>query len=335
MERLIRIVVLGAIFSSILCAQEKDFRDYRFFINPGHGGYDSDDRHMEATHFWESEANLEKGMFLKGLLENKKAKVFTSRIGNTTMDDLPLAVIDEMANAANVDFFISIHSNGSNGLNNWPLVLFRGTDLQPEYPSAKAFADTLGQKLYDNGRYWTRSNPSVRGDLSFYSDWGKLGLAALRTLAVPGVLSEGSFHDYLPESWRLRNYDYLHHESWAIYRSLESHFEVKPFRKGIAAGVIRDAQLKSAWTVPKGSSDELQPINTISITLKPGNRVYSIDSWNNGFYYFEGLNPGNYTLMVDGLDRYASDTVEIVVKGNQTTWTDFSLPAKDKALKDF
>jgi len=329
MERLIRMLILaGTLYSSMLCAQVKDFRGYRFFINPGHGGYDSDDRHVVATKFWESEANLEKGLYLKGLLENKKAKVFTSRIGNSSKDDLDFAVIDEMANAANVDFFISIHSNGGSGLINYPLVLYRGSDKQAVYSGAKAFADTLWQKLYENGRFWTRSNPNVRGDLSFYSDWGKLGLAALRTLAVPGVLSEGSFHDYLPESWRMRNNDYLHHESWAIYRSLESYFEVKPIKKGIAAGVLRDAQSKAAWKVPKGSSDELQPINNLSITLKPGNRVYSIDSWNNGFFYFEGLNPGNYTLLVDGQDRYVSDTVEVIVKGDQTTWTEIRLQVR-------
>ena len=45
-----------------LNAQKTDLTGYRIFINPGHGGYDSDDRHMLATDFWESEGNLVKGL---------------------------------------------------------------------------------------------------------------------------------------------------------------------------------------------------------------------------------------------------------------------------------
>ncbi|MCK7533161.1 MAG: hypothetical protein MZV63_20050 [Marinilabiliales bacterium] len=48
-----------------LNAQKTDLTGYRIFINPGHGGHDSDDRHMLATDFWESEGNLVKGLYLR------------------------------------------------------------------------------------------------------------------------------------------------------------------------------------------------------------------------------------------------------------------------------
>jgi hypothetical protein len=41
--------------------QRTDFSGLKIFINPGHGGHDSDDRHMIATDFWESEGNLSRG----------------------------------------------------------------------------------------------------------------------------------------------------------------------------------------------------------------------------------------------------------------------------------
>lgn len=104
----------------LLNGQTSDFSGIKIFINPGHGGHDGDDRHMIATDFWESEGNLTKGLFLRDLLEARNATVYMSRITNYTEDDLSLATIATMANTANADFFLSIHSNGFDGTRNHP-----------------------------------------------------------------------------------------------------------------------------------------------------------------------------------------------------------------------
>jgi N-acetylmuramoyl-L-alanine amidase len=311
-----------------LTAQDKNFKGYRFFINPGHGGHDSDDRNIAATGFWESEGNLEKGLYLKYLLENERATVFISRTTNTSADDLDFAVIDEMANAANVDFFLSIHSNGGSGKINRPLTLYRGYDNQPVFNSAKVIAGILWQKFYENGNCWTHTDFYSKGDWSFYLDWGKQGLGVLRQLAVPGVLSEGSFHDYLPESWRMRNTDFLHHEAWAIFRTFKEYYGITKPSNGIAAGVIRDANKKSTWKTTKNSLDAYQPLNGAIVTLRPGNRSYQVDNQKNGFYYFDNLEPGNYTLYVEGPNEKGKDSTNIVVKTDKTTLTDFKLDLK-------
>ncbi|MDP4277728.1 MAG: N-acetylmuramoyl-L-alanine amidase [Bacteroidota bacterium] len=313
--------------TTLAVAQETDFSGYRIFINPGHGGHDSDDRHMTATDFWESDGNLEKGLFLKSLLEKNQATVFISRTTNTTVDDLDFSVIDEMANSANVDVFLSIHSNGGNGQLNRPLMLFRGYDNQPQYPVAKELAGILWDKVFENATCWTMTGKYVKGDWSFYTDWGKQGLGVLRNLAAPGVLSEGSFHDFLPESWRLRNQDFLHHEAWAFYRAFEAYFNISPATEGIAAGIVRDSCQKAGWKSPRGSKDLLCPVNDAMVTLVPGNRTYQIDHLNNGFYYFDSIPPGNYTLYVDGPQDqgYARDSAVIVIEPDRTTLTDFRL----------
>lgn len=136
-------VILILLSVTCLNAQKADLTGYRVFINPGHGGYDSDDRHMIATDFWESEGNLVKGLYLREILRNLKADVYMSRITNTTDDDLPLSSIVTMANSLNVDFFLSIHSNGFDGKQNQPLMLFRGYDDQPAFPDAKTMAQIL------------------------------------------------------------------------------------------------------------------------------------------------------------------------------------------------
>ncbi|MDZ7633232.1 MAG: hypothetical protein U5L72_01825 [Bacteroidales bacterium] len=58
-------LALLLLLPAAMSGQKADFTGVRIFINPGHGGYDGDDRHMLATDFWESEGNLEKGLFLR------------------------------------------------------------------------------------------------------------------------------------------------------------------------------------------------------------------------------------------------------------------------------
>ncbi|MDX1702142.1 MAG: hypothetical protein R3250_16065, partial [Melioribacteraceae bacterium] len=100
-----KIYIFFLIASQILLAQ--DFSGIRIYINPGHGGYDSDDRFIPTTGFWESEGNLTKGLFLRSILDSLNATTAISRTTNTTADDLPLSVISAEANNFDADFFHS------------------------------------------------------------------------------------------------------------------------------------------------------------------------------------------------------------------------------------
>jgi len=307
------ILILGVV--SISYSQTGDFKGYKIFINPGHGGYDSNDRHMLTTDFWESEGNLVKGLYLRDLLKNLNATVYLSRTTNTTADDLSLSVIDEMANAANVD-----------GTQNQPLTLFRGYDNQPVYADAKNIAAIVWQKLYEKGNCWTSSGKYVKGDWTFYPEWGdKVGLGVLRTLTMPGVLSEGSFHDYIPESWRLRNTDFLHHESWALLRSFIELYHIAPVNHGVISGVIRDTLQTPSWYFKAGTRDEKLPLNGVKVTLTPGNKVYQVDELNNGFFFFDSISPGEYKIYFDGLADYYRDSLLVTIAANKSTLADIYL----------
>jgi N-acetylmuramoyl-L-alanine amidase len=309
----------------IVFCQSPDFTGYRLFINPGHGGNDSDDRHMLVADFWESEGNLTKGLFLREIMVNLKATVFMSRTTNTTADDLPLSSISAMANAANADFFLSIHSNGFDGSQNQPLMLFRGYDNQPVYPESKVIAGIIWDKIYEKGNCWTNSSKWVKGDWTFYPDWGTQGLGVLRGLTMPGVLSEGSFHDYIPESWRLRNPDFLHHESWAFVRALTEHENVTPVSKGLITGIVRDSLRSPSWYFKPGTKDKSLPLNNVHVRLIPGNKSYTVDSLNNGFFMFDSLSPGPYKLIFEGLEEFFKDSLEVNVNCNKTTIADICL----------
>jgi hypothetical protein len=252
-----------------------------------------------------------------------------SRTTNYTSDDLPLSTIAAMANTANADIFVAIHSNGFDGTRNQPLVLFRGYDDAPVFPDAKVMAHILWNKLFEKGNCWTNTFEWVKGDWTFYPEWGyKVGLGVLRTLTMPGVLSEGSYHDYIPESWRLKNPNHLHHESWAIFRALAEFENVMAEPTGIIAGTVRDKLTSPSYYFKPGTKDEAMPINNAVVTLMPGNVSATLDNLNNGFFMFDSLAPGNYQLISSGINDFFNDTLDAVVTAGKTTLADF-LPSFD------
>jgi hypothetical protein len=230
-----------------------------------------------------------------------------------------------MANAAGVDFFLAIHSNGFDGKANQPRMLFRGYDNSPVYPQSKTMANIMWNKIFEKGNYWTSSTVWVKGDWTFYPDWGTQGLGVLRGLTMPGVLSEGSFHDYVPEGWRLRNNDFLHHESWAFLRAFTEYFNVVPVASGIIAGTVRDPLKSPAYYFKSGTKDQALPLNGAKVTLKPLNLVYQSDNLNNGFFMFDSLAPGSYKIIVEGVKDYMKDSVDVTVTANRSTLADIFL----------
>lgn len=313
-----KLILLLIFFSGLMTAQ--DLTGYRIYINPGHGGYDSNDRFIAATGFWESVGNLHKGLALYDMLEDLGATVDISRTTNFSSDDLPLSTIAQLANQFNADYFHSIHSNAFNAQTNYTLVLFRGYDNQPIFPAAKTMAQILWQKLMDVNRgYWTYGFVNARGDWDFYGNTS--GLGVLRNLTMPGTLSEGSFHDYIPESWRLMNLEYKKHEAFAIARSFLDFYNQPDYQLGIAAGILRDpAQGVSYYAIP-ATNDPKYPVGEVTVRLEPGNHTYTTDMMNNGFYMFDSLTPGNYTVYFEH-PEYVNDSTEITVTAGITTFAD-------------
>ncbi len=310
-------------FTSIINAQ--DLSGVSICINPGHGGHDSDDRHIIETDYWESEGNLTKGLYLRDILENCGATIVMSRVTNFTEDDLPLSQISAIANNNNVDYFHSIHSNAYNGSANYPLLLYRGYDDDPVFPEAKVMSLLFWDELLTNSNlYWSYGYDNVRGDWDFYP-WGTQGLGVLRNLTMPGVLSEGSFHDYYPESWRLQNLDYRKYEAWNLADAIVNYFGEPGFSTGLVTGVARDPyEITEYYWVP-GSNDENIPINGYTATLLPDNISYQADEMNNGVFFFDSITPGSYQVVFEA-EGYFNDTVDIAVLAGETTIVDRWLP---------
>ncbi|MCK7533162.1 MAG: hypothetical protein MZV63_20055 [Marinilabiliales bacterium] len=111
-----------------------------------------------------------------------------------------------MANAANADFFLAIHSNGFDGTQNQPLMLFRGYDDQPVYPESKGHGTELsGIRSMRKGNCWTSIFQMGEGRLDFLSRLGNTGPGMYSVdLQCRESFLRVPFHDYIPEGWRLR-----------------------------------------------------------------------------------------------------------------------------------
>lgn len=312
----------------------------KIYINPGHGGHDSDDRNVvippyaqgDPNGYWESNSNLDKGLRLRDILEAKGYKVTMSRITNTTDDDLDLSTISSLANNSNSDFFFSIHSNatGTASRVNFPLMLFRGYTEQPISPEAKVMAGILDKYLLENqATVWTSTNPNISGDWTFYPSWGTQGLGVLRGLTIPGMLSEGSFHDYIPETYRLMNKDFCWLEAWHFSKAIEEYFSQSGDANGNIVGCVYDSRVLRTDDYIMYGKDKNAPINGASVVLKNSNGetvgTYTCDNLQNGFYAFKNIAPGNYTIKVSKSDTHQDSEMSVVVDANKVAYANIAM----------
>lgn len=321
----------------------------RVFINPGHGGHDSDDRHMptwvigarDTLHYYESNSNLTKGLALEEILQNKGYETAISRRTNKTEDDLDLYEIVALAANSGADIFFAIHSNatGTENCVNFPLGLYRGWDGKPAVEGSLKLSEAVMKHLESNeATVWTHKERS-RGDWSFYN-WGyKVGLGVLRFNKLPGMLSEGSFHDYLPERERLFCDNYCWLEAWNQSLGIDDYFGRKnKFKNGVIAGTVR-------WTDRERldddqrlfGEDQLKPVNGALLRLYNGrgvlSRIYTLDNRDNGVFVFTNLPKDKYKLELYYNNEDLYETVKIKTKKNETVYRNLKLKTDQKPKK--
>ena len=313
------------------------------YINPGHGGYDSDDRNMVIYPFtqgdsagsWESKSNLRKGLALQEILQRKGYRTSISRVTNTTADDLALSTIVALCNQSGADVFYSIHSNatGSSARSNFPMVFYRGYTGSPQIANADVLAADLEPYLYaSQSTVWT-NNYQIWGDWSFRPEWGTQGYGVLRGNRAVANLSEGSFHDYIPEAYRLLSRSYCWMEGWNISLGADKYFgRLNNYNLGVVTGNIRDDRIKRLQECAQDfliyGEDILMPMHDVTVRLLDvnGNEVQrcQTDTLRNGIYLFKYVAPGTYTVEASKPTHF-TQTQTVTVRANEPTYQNFYL----------
>lgn len=327
--------IIAAAFAAAGLGAAAQASNYLIFLNPGHGGHDSDDRNVviapyqqgDPNGYWESNSNLTKALWLRQMLEAKGYRVKMSRTTNTSADDLKLSTISTMANQAGADLFFSIHSNATGTTNraNFPLMLYRGWDNEADNPADREVALILNRHLLENGAtYWTDARTNVRGDWSFYN-WGyKVGLGVLSGLSVTGMLSEGSFHDYIPETYRLMSDDYCRLEAWHFRRAVDEYFGQPGETVGQIAGLVKDSRLPRSGDYIMHGDDKTATVQSATVELYDASGTLVGTTVTdpvhiNGLYAFRDVTPGSYHLKVTASTHYSAEA-DIVVKADSISY---------------
>ena len=317
----LKYLIVFLLLTSILFSQ--NLTGVKICLDPGHGGYESDDRHMLETGFWESESNLTKGLFLKEVLESYGANVVITRTGNNgTTDDLSLSARVGVANSNSVDYFISIHSNGFDAARNYSMSIFNGKTGSPRIPDAKVMSEILCVEVMIADR--TTDAVSV-GDLTLNPTW-TTGYGVLYPASMAANISEGSFHDYIPECWRLQSIDYRKQESWGIAQAILKFFEAGEIDQQMLSGIVRSIdETIDGYSIP-GTDDKFKTLDNAEIKLISDTETltYTTNDMNNGFFTFDSILPGDYTLIVS-TENYYNDTVNVTIADKNFNFQDFFL----------
>ena len=309
------------------------------YINPGHGGHDSNDRNVviypyaegDTAGFWESNSNLKKGFALNNCLRAKGYTTSMSRVTNDSGSDLALSTIVALCNSSGADIFISLHSNatGVSSRRNHILGLYRGPTGSPVVANSDVLTLALMERLQANAAtVWTRQY-QIAGDFTFYPDWNNAGLGVLRGNNAVSMLCEGSFHDYIPEAYRLMNDSYCWMEGWNISLGVDDYFGFTDFTKGAVAGNLRDdSKPRVINNFIMFGDDNREPVSNARVILhdmnnEPLDTCYT-DNLYNGIYAFRMLEPGTYKITVEQ-EHYLRQSKQVTIEANKSTYCNFNL----------
>ena len=369
-----------------------DLTGKRIYINPGHGSWGPNDRpnatipypNLASTGmpdtcgFYETNTNLWKCLELRDRLEAAGAFVMMShtqggpwpyeKVDGEYPDytyehykslpdyekyNRPLLDIADEAEANNMDYFISVHSNAATDGNtvNYLSYFYRGqTDGTHVVPGAvdmckaswyHAFECRSMDGLEPNN-YDTRdpeTSKHILADMNFYGSSydatlpssGKTYTGYLGVLhhGVPGFLVEGYFHTYQPARHRALNPDYCKQEGIRYYRGIVDYFKAAPETKGYILGTVKDehnAFVHELYKYAPNTNDQYKPLNGAVVTLSKENgevvATYQVDSCYNGLFYFPDLEPGTYKLdaTMDGYKPLHRKYQTVVVEANATSY---------------
>ncbi len=292
-------------------------------IDPGHG---PGNVNAGPTGLREADINFRVASFLKEYLKMARVDtVLLTHLNNTT--DISLTAREQIANNFGVTWFHSVHHNATGTSNNtarFTLMLLeeRRNPSQPcpngsasgtgqaEWPGkSDAMSNIMARRIFEGYR---TASFMTRLDWTFYGGCnGGFNLGVLNDLQMPGELSEATFHDNPLEEAKMRNNDFLRMEARALAMSFFDYFNAGAMPTGALIGIVSDAETNVL-------------LNGVTVTLNPGNRVYTTDNFKNGLYVFDGLTPGTYSVAVN-VPGFAPSSRSVTVAAHAFNFSDARL----------
>lgn len=328
-------VLLFFLSGSSVTGQVTGLNGLKLFLDPGH----SQQENMGLYNYSEAEKVLRVALELKDMFETQTdiSEVHLSR-GNDD-DYISLEGRTTLANELGVDFYYSIHSDAGSPSANTALMLYggwrnNGETIEKTPNGGAGFGAILNDDLSGAMRIGTRGNWA---DRNFYlgvvdtheNQWPYLYVN--RTTNMPSLLSEAGFHTNPRQQQLNMNADWKKLEALSAFRSFLEFYGIDRPSVGIVTGIITN-------------EDTGIPANGVSVTV--GTNEYITDSYaslfnqyttdpemlHNGFYWIDGLTPGQEVNVVFSSDEYETKTVTHTIATNPNGRTHENLNFLDVQL---
>ena len=290
-------ILFAVALLSGVAAYAQNIEDIRIYINPGHGSWGPNNRHMatighnpissenpDTTDFYESNTNLWKCLELFHKLKDYGFKhnaenaldlsqnLVMSRIASgpypyETVNGVDpdqnnaynrtLSTIVEEVKTNNFDMFISVHSNAATEGNTTNYLYFI-------YRTNKGADEATCVEMCEKGwnhRILDRHTQWTHYDNQVGAGSVKIGTGDYQVLAhnVPGYLVEGYFHTYQPARHRAMNRDACTIEGLAYARGVADYFDIPLEETGEIYGIVRDKHEKFSDPLytPRAGTDDI------------------------------------------------------------------------------
>ena len=271
----------------------------KYYLNAGHGGFDSNDRPTEmpliGEMFYESEGNLDRTKHLQQFIIQNGGQVKMQRTTNTSNDDWDLTAIAS-ASSTYGGYFISLHSNAANASANYQVALYKGQNSTNSIAGSERMAYYNSYSAYKNGCLsdYTYSTPRSMADYDLMG----FHYGVLNTNTQPGYLVETWFHDYRPESLRFKSSLYNKFLAWQMAIGNFTAPGGTGSLPGCIIGDVRDTSKGCGYsTYTTRGRDAYLALNDVTVTLSGNGLTETVTtgSKSNGVYAFF-VPAGTYTL---------------------------------------
>ena len=293
----------------------------KYYLNAGHGGFDSNDRPTDmpliGERFYESEGNLDRTKHLQQFIIQNGGQVRMQRTTNTSNDDWDLTAIAS-ASSSYGGYFISLHSNAANASANYQIALYKGQNSTNSIAGSERMAYYNSHSAYNNG---CLSNATYTTPRSM-ADYDLMGwhYGVLNTNTQPGYLVETWFHDYRPESLRFKSSLYNKFLAWQMAIGNFTAPGGTGSLPGCIIGDVRDTSKGCGYSdyVSRGRDAKLA-LNDVTVTLSGNglNETVTTGSKCNGVYAFF-VPAGTYTLTFKK-SGYKSVTKSVTVANSKAS----------------
>ncbi len=304
-------------------------RKGKYYLNAGHGGFDSNDRPTEmpliGEKFYESEGNLDRAFHLEQFIIQNGGQVQMSRRSNTSSDDLALTTIATYSNNYG-GYFISLHSNAANASANYHAGFYYGANSTEYVGGSERMAYNNSKQAYQNGclTEYSYATPRSIADYDFMG-WS---YGVLKTNTCPGYLVETWFHDYRPEALRFKNSLYNKFLAWQMAVGCFTAPGGTGSLPACIIGDVRDITKSCGYTnYTTRGRDAYLALNDVIVNLYNSSdekiETVTTGSKSNGVYAFF-VPAGEYYVEVVK-DGYATQKVAVTATVSKATQYDFDM----------